>query len=164
MKKITYLIFSLILLIVINGCAGYKPIFSSTNVQFEISDYSLEGNKILGNKIYLKLHNLSKAKRKSQDIRNISLLINVSENKNATVKDSTGKILEYKITLNVKVEIKDFLTEDNILNETFVSSTSYKVQDQYSETVNLENSSVKNLIENTYQKLLIKLSENIITK
>ena len=35
MKKIVGPIFSLILLIFINGCAGYEPIFGSKNLQFE---------------------------------------------------------------------------------------------------------------------------------
>ena len=61
MKKITYFIFSfIILLILINGCTGYKPIFSSTNLQFKIADYSIEGNKVLGKKIYYKYHNIVK--------------------------------------------------------------------------------------------------------
>jgi len=49
MKKITYPILSFIILVFINGCSGYEPIFGSTNLQFEIADYSIEGNKILGN-------------------------------------------------------------------------------------------------------------------
>ena len=56
MKKIAYPIFSFILLIFFNGCAGYEPIFSSTNLQFEIADYSIEGNKILENKIAQGFH------------------------------------------------------------------------------------------------------------
>ena len=63
MKKIVGPIFSLILLIFIDGCAGYEPIFGSTNLQFKIADYSIEGNKILGNKIYSKLYNLSQSKK-----------------------------------------------------------------------------------------------------
>ena len=55
MKKIAHPIFLFILLIFINGCAGYEPIFASTKLQFKISDYSIEGNKILGNKIYYKV-------------------------------------------------------------------------------------------------------------
>ena len=55
MKKITHLILSIALLIFINGCADYKPIFGTTKLQFEISDHTIEGNKILGNKIYSKL-------------------------------------------------------------------------------------------------------------
>ena len=44
MKKITYLIVSIILLNLIYACAGYKPIFS-TNIQFEIANYSIKSNK-----------------------------------------------------------------------------------------------------------------------
>ena len=49
MKKIANLIFIILFLIFISGCSGYKPIFASKNLQFQISDYSIEGNKILGN-------------------------------------------------------------------------------------------------------------------
>ena len=44
MKKKAYPIFSFILLIIINGCTGYEPIFGSTNLQFKIADYSILGN------------------------------------------------------------------------------------------------------------------------
>ena len=161
MKKIIYPIFSFILLLVINGCAGYEPIFGSTNLQFEIADYSIEGNKVLGNKIYSKLYSISKSTKDDQNVKHIDLLIKVSKDKNATFKNSAGKILEYKITLNTKVEMKDFVTDNEILNETFISSLTYKVQSQYSDTVNLENRSIETLINNTYQKLLTKLSQNI---
>ena len=69
MKKITYFIYSFIFLILLNGCAGYKPIFDSSNLQFKIADYSIEGNKILGKKIYSKLHNLSKSIKDDQNVR-----------------------------------------------------------------------------------------------
>ena len=145
MKKIVYPIFAFILLVIIYGCSGYEPIFSSKNLQFKIADFSIEGNKILGNKIYSKLHVLSQSTKDDKNVRKIDLLILVSKDKNATVKDSTGKILEYKIILSTEVYIKDFKTGDKILNETFVSSATYKVQDQQSETVNLENKSINNV-------------------
>ena len=164
MKKIVYPIFSFILLIFIGGCAGYEPIFGSTNLQFEIADYSIEGNKILGNKIYSKLYNLSQSKKDDHNLRNVDLVIKVSKNKNATVKNSDGKILEYKITLNTDIKVTDFITKDNILNQIFTSSITYKVQNKYSDTVNLENKSIENLLNTTYQELLIRLAQNIITK
>ena len=164
MKKITYLTFSFILLIFINGCAGYKPIFSSTNLQFKIASYSIEGDKILGNKIYSMLYSLSESKKDNQNTRNINFIINISKDKNATTKDSAGKILEYKITLNTEVNVTDFLTKDKILNQTFVSSITYKVQDIYSDTVNSENKSIENLLNKTYQELVIKLAQNITLK
>ena len=161
MKKIAYPIFSFILLIFINGCTGYEPIFGSKNLQFKIADFSIEGNKILGNKIYSKLYGISKSTKDDQNVRNIDLLIKVSKDKHATSKNSAGKILEYKIILNTEVEIKDFATDNEILNKTFISSLTYKVQSLYSDTVNLEKKTIENLINKTYQKLLIKLSQNI---
>ena len=164
MKKVIYPIFSFILLLFINGCAGYEPIFGSTNLQFEIADYSIEGNKILGNKIYSKLYSLSKSKKDDQNLRNVDLTIKVSKDKNATVKDSAGKILEYKITLKTDIKVTDFLTKDKILEQIFISSLTYRVQNKYSDTVNLENKSTENLLNKTYQELVTKLAQNIITK
>ena len=164
MKKIIGPIFSLILLIFVDGCTGYKPIFSSTNLHFKIADYSIEGNKILGNKIYSKLYNLSQSKKDDNDLRNVDLIIKVSKDKNATVKNSDGQILEYKITLNTDVKIADFITKDKILNQIFTSSLTYKVQDNYSDTVNLENRSIEDLLNKTYQELVVRLAQNIITE
>ena len=38
MKKISYLTFCLVFLTFIGGCTGYKPIFGTSNLKFEI-DY-----------------------------------------------------------------------------------------------------------------------------
>ena len=161
MKKIVYPIFSFILLLFINGCAGYEPIFGSTNLQFEIADYSIEGNKILGNKIYSKLYSLSKSKKDDQNLRRVDLVIKVSKDKNVTTKDSAGKILQYKITLNTDIKVTDFITKDKILNQIFVSSLTYKVQDKYSDTVDLENRSIEDLLNKTYQELVTRLAQNL---
>ena len=164
MKKVIYPIFSFILLLFINGCAGYEPIFGSTNLQFEIADYSIEGNKILGNKIYSKLYSLSKSKKDDQNLRRVDLVIKVSKDKNVTTKDGAGKILQYKITLNTDIKVTDFITKDKILNQIFISSQIYKVQNKYSDTVDLENQTIENLLNKTYQELVTKLAQNIITK
>ena len=94
----------------------------------------------------------------------ISISIEVFKDKVATVKNSKGKILEYKISLNSNINIKNYLTNDRILNKNFNPSLSYKVQDQYSETVKLENTTIENLINKIYQDLIIHLSEKMLTK
>ena len=66
MKKIPYLFISFIILINIGACAGYEPIFGSSNLEFKISEYSISGDKKLGNKIYSKLYNLSQSVKKLQ--------------------------------------------------------------------------------------------------
>ena len=161
-KKIS-LIFLSIFFILSNGCAGYKPIYSNSNLEFKIVDYTIKGDKRLGNKIYSKLYNLSRTKKNLDSDKSIILLIDTSLNKNETSKDSSGKVLEYKLTLIAKIEILDFLSNDRILNQAFVSSLSYKVQSQYSETIKLENSSIEDLIDKTYKDLLVKLVQNINT-
>ena len=160
MKKIFYLLISFIILINIGACAGYKPIFGSSNLEFKIAEYSISGDKKLGNQIYSKLYNLSRSTKKTSETKNIYLLINVSKDKSATAKDSTGKILGYRIDLSASITIKDVMTGNEILNENFSISSVYKAQDQYSKTIKLENQTTQNLINNIYQDLLIKLSAN----
>ena len=164
MKKITSIIVLFILFICIDSCTGYKPIFGSSNLKFEIADYSIGGDKKLGNQIYSKLYNFSQSNNNQENIIKIFIAINVLKAKNATVKNSAGEILEYKINLNTTVIVKNYLTDDKILDSKFALSSSYKVQDQYSETIKLENKSTEDLINLTYQELLIKLSENILLK
>ena len=162
MKKIFYSIFILAVFILINQCAGYKPIFSTTNLQFKIAEHEIKGNKLLGNKLYSRLHILSKSKNNEQNIRNIKLIINVKKTKSATSKDSSGKILEYKISLNTKVEAKDYITDKSILNQNFNSSLNYKIQSKYTDTLTLEGKTTDDLINKTYQDILFNLSKNII--
>jgi len=160
MKKITYLIISIIFLIFINACAGYKPIYT-TNLQLKIADYSIKSNNKLGRQIYNKLYNLLKSNENNTEARSVTIAIDAIKNKDATAKDGAGKILEYKITLNSNIIIKDYLTNDEILNRSFSYSSTYKVQDLYSETKKLENKSIINLINKTHQNLLFKMSEII---
>ena len=161
MKNIYKLIIPIIALILLNQCSGYKPIFSTQNLQFKIDSYSIKGNKILGNKLYSKLHNISKSNKNNQNVVAVNLIIDIKKDKESTTKSSAGKVLEYKITLSTQVEVLDAYTDDIILKQNFVSSSTYKVQEQYSSTLNLENQSIENLIDKIYQELLNNLSENI---
>ena len=105
MKKIAYLT---LILIFLNNCTGYKPIFSSGNLQFEIAEYSINGDKILGNKLYSRLKKISKSEENNQNVRSINLQIKSSTDKKATSKDSAGNILAYRITLITEIKVKDF--------------------------------------------------------
>ena len=84
MKKIAPHIVLFILFILINSCTGYKPIFSSSNLQFEIADYLIGGDKKLGNQIYSKLYNFSRSNKSQEDITSIFLTINVVKEKSGT--------------------------------------------------------------------------------
>ena len=160
MKKNFYIILPYILIILISGCAGYEPIFSSTSFKFKIANYSIVGEEIIGQRIYSKLYSAS-ASEKTDDVRNIEITLNIIKDKNETARNSAGKIIEYKITLNAEIVVEDFMTKDEVLNQAFTSSLSYKVQDKYSDTLKLENQTIENLANNIYEKLLIQLSEKL---
>ena len=162
MKKIYYYLILLVFLTNISACAGYKPIFGSTNLEFKIADYEITGNKKIGNQIYSRLYNLSQSTKGSSNVKNIYILINTSKNKSATSKNSAGKILAYKINLSTTVTVKDFMTDNQIFSERFDFGSYYNVQVRHSETIKLENRTLENLINKTYQDLLLKLSESIL--
>ena len=52
MKKLRNLLFIGLVYTLINSCSGYEPIFSSKNLQFQINDYEINGDQIIGNKIF----------------------------------------------------------------------------------------------------------------
>ena len=164
MKKIIYSTFILVAFILINQCSGYKPIFSTTDIQFKIVDKEIRGNKTLGNKLYSKLHFLSKSKNNENKITSIVIILDIEKTKLPTSKDSSGKILEHKINLNTNVEAKDYVTGKNILKQNFNSSLNYKVQNKYSDTLALERKTIDDLIDKNYQDILFNLSKNIIAK
>jgi outer membrane lipopolysaccharide assembly protein LptE/RlpB len=158
MKKINYFFVSTIIILFVNACVGYEPIFKSENLNFKIVDYEIKGDQRLGKRIYNKLYNFSKSNNNTEE-NNIFLSIKVLKNKQSTAKDRSGKILEYKINLNIEVVVKDVNKNNIIISINFNSSISYKAQNQFSETLKLENQSLNSLIENTYKDLLIVLSE-----
>ena len=164
MKKINCLILSFTLIIFANNCSGYKPIFSAQNIEFKIVNHFIEGDKTLGKNIYSKLYNSFKSNEDDPTVKNVSIFIKSSKDKKATSKNSAGKILEYRINLNTEIKVKDYVTDNEILNQTFIYTSTYKVQDQYSDTIKLENQSTQNLIDKTYQEILIKISQNITKK
>ena len=164
MKKINYLILSYVLLICISSCSGYKPIFGSQSIEFKIVEYSIEGDKTLGKNIYSKLYNSFKSNENDPAIKSVSILVKSSKDQKATSKNSAGKILEYRINLNTEIKVTDYVTDKEILNQTFTYSSTYKVQNQYSDTKKLERQSTENLINKTYQEIIIKLSQNITKK
>jgi hypothetical protein len=160
MKKIYSLILSFFLIIFINGCAGYKPLFNSSSLMINIKKHTIEGDQDLGKRIYLKLENLLKSKNK-KDKKNINLFLDISKNKQPTIKDKSGKITEYKITLNTIIIVKKYETEKLILNKNISNSINYTVQDQYSQSMIKENKAIEDLINQTYQEVLVILIQNI---
>ena len=69
--------------------------------------------------------------------------------------------MEYKITLKANIIVSEFINDNKFLAENLTASVTYKVQDQYSETIKLENKSIEDLLNKIYEEFLIKLSEKL---
>ena len=63
----------------------------------------------MGNRIYSKLYYLSKSNENNPEAKSISVIIKTTKDKSPAVKNSKGNVLEYRITLNSGIIIKDFL-------------------------------------------------------
>ena len=161
MKKTSYSLVIFIILTIINGCAGYEPIFGSSNLNFTVSDYSIKGDKKLGNAIYSKLYSLSKSNENIEGVKNIYVIIHASKEKEATAKNSAGNILGYRIMISTDITVKDLKTGKDILSKNFSYSLTYATQDQFSETTKLENQVIENLINKTYEDLLLNLTDKL---
>jgi len=157
MKKIIKVILPLLLIILINNC-GYTPIFNSanSNLNFEITEHVISGDTKTGNII---LSNLKRNLSSGENNRKIKVIINSSQSKVATTKSSTGKATAYRIKVKTNIEIIDYDMGNVILADTFSSSLNYKVQDQYSDTINVEEKTLKNILLRINQNLMIKISK-----
>ena len=164
MKKIKFPLTFFLLLLFVNSCTGYQPIFNQKNLNFKIIDYSIEGSEQLGKRINSKLQNLSKTTKNNQGATGIILNIKITKEKVATTKDSAGKILEYKINLNFQSNASNYLTNNTLLNKSFTISGTYKVQDQHSETIQIENKLITDLMDRAYEDLVINLSEGLLNE
>ena len=155
MKKLITLISSILIIVSVSGCGGYKPIFAIENINFQIANSLIKEDKKLGKKIYNKLFSLSKKDSSIPGTKLIDLTIEVTEREEATIKDSSGKIKEYKVYLNTIIVIKDYLTGNTLLNENITSSSNYKIQNTRSETLSLKNKTIDTLSNNNFEKLLV---------
>ena len=163
MKIVNYLALSCFFttFIFFNSCGGYKPIFNSTNLNFEISSHLVSGDIRLGNQLYTKINKSAQKNKDQKSPYNFNIFINILKNKEATVKNTTGKILEYKIILNTNFKAEDAFTKEEFINSQLTYSTTYKIREKHFDTIKAENKAVENLIDKIYQELLISLSEII---
>ena len=161
MKKNIKIIYLIFLLNLAYSCVGYEPTFKSSTLNFKIEEYKIEGDKNTAEKIYSSLKRAGTYKSNNNDAILIDFFIKTSKTNIATIKDSAGKTKEYKIILKAKIKISDYLSNNILINETFETSSSYKVQDNYSDTVLLENKSIENLTDTMFINILNKLSIKI---
>ena len=127
---------------------GFKPIFSSKEVNFKI-------NKIESNKKIEIIENRLSSLNTNNPKFFYDLVIDYSESKSILSKDSQGKslLLRIKIKINLKVIENDKV----LLKKDYFSNFDYQNLDKKFELSEYENEIRKNMFEEIASKILIDL-------
>ena len=134
---------------------GYTPIFSKKDVNFSIDNIELLGDKDVKKKIN---NALSKYKNKPDKEKKISLVITNLKNTSIASKNLKGEAQTNRIDIDVNVKIN--LAENNIVEKNFSKSSIYDILDRKSEQKLVENK----LIENLSNEIALQIIFEILKK
>ena len=99
--------------LILFGCSGYKPIFSTKDLTFNIAKIENTDNNKITKQI---INSIRSYKLDDTDKKSYSLKIISTKKNNITSRDSKGDPLTYRLVLNA--EIKIFNDNSNILLNT----------------------------------------------
>ncbi len=139
MNKIS--IIFVFILILTYGC-GYTPIYSTKELNFVINNIDLEGERNINKIINQRLKNYSKNKQ-AKNIYDIGIASSLE--KKITTKDKKGNPTQFSIKLIVAVSVNDSFNQ--IEQQTFRESSSYKNNENKFDLKNYEDSLVQNMSE-----------------
>ena len=139
MNKIS--IIFVFILILTYGC-GYTPIYSTKELNFVINNINLEGERNINKIINQRLKNYSKNKQ-AKNIYDIEIASSLE--KKITTKDKKGNPTQFSIKLIVAVSVNNSFNQ--IEQQTFRESSSYKNNENKFDLKNYEDSLVQNMSE-----------------
>ena len=145
-------------IIMLSACS-YKPIFSESNYNFEISEIIFSGeryiNRIIKNKLDLIKNEKEQGKKK------YNLLIQTNKKKLIVSKDSKGDPLKFDIIITTYYEIsseKELLFKKELTKNNVYNNDVDKFKLEQNEKIILENLSEK--ISETIVSSIINLDDN----
>ena len=147
MKKL--LIFAIIILL--NNCSGYNPIFSSKEINFYIEEIKINNdNKLIRNLVKnLKPYTINNNKKK------IFLELNLEIKEKVTLRDEKGDMSQEE--MKIILEIKSLLPDKSTKNFQFVETFVFNNQSNKFELNQYKKSIQATLIDKIYQDLILKL-------
>ena len=142
----------LILVLFLTGCSGYKPVFSTKDVNFFINQIIITDNDKISYKIKKKMKPYSS--ENTNKIK-INLSINSSKEVKIIAKDNKGDALMFNLVINSSIEIlsNDMVEKKYQFTEkfTFKNQTNKFELDQYKRSLEDE------LIDKIFEKLILNL-------
>ena len=154
MTKLKKIFILLTFFLFFSNC-GYTPIFSKKDVNFSIENIEFLGNKDIQEKISRALFSY---KNKPDKEKKISLVITNSKNTTIASKNSKGEAQTNRI--NVDVNVKIILAENNFVEKNFNKSSIYTVIDRKSEQKLIENKLIENLSSEIALQIILEILKN----
>ena len=135
-----------ILIILFTYSCGYQPIYLNKNLKnYEFSKIFLEGNKDINTKVI----NSISIKENKLDKNLNELLLKSNLTTTETSKDSKGKVLTYRSTINIDFTIKK--NETIIKNKLFTKDVSYNNKENKFDLVEYQNELIANLVNRSVE-------------
>ena len=147
MKKI----FIVIILLILNNCAGYKPIFSSKDVNFYIGEIIIkEDNELIRNIVKnLKPYTIQNDKQR------ITLELNLNIKEAITLKDAKGNTVSEE--MEIVLEVKTSLENNDQINFNFSEKFTFNNQSNKFELNQYKKRIQITLVEKIHQDLIMRL-------
>ena len=147
MKKI----FIVIILLILNNCAGYKPIFSSKDVNFYIGEIIIkEDNKLIRNIVKnLKPYTIQNDKQR------ITLELSLNIKEAITLKDAKGNTVSEE--MEIVLEVKTSLENNDQINFNFSEKFTFNNQSNKFELNQYKKKIQLTLVEKIHQDLIMRL-------
>ena len=139
-KKIT--IISITFFSILLCSCGFKAVHQKENNLIFLQNIKVTGEKRLAN--FLKNNILLVSNQDSKNKYNA--VIKIDKQKNSKIKDIAGKVTRYNLVLSATIELTN-IDNDEKLNKTFIRSLDYDIAKIHSDTINNENTAIKNIIQ-----------------
>ena len=145
-------LFLFVLLVLVYSC-NYKPLLNKDSLgQLNFKIIEISGDKRITQIVVNKL-NITRNKT-----GNLALFIHGKKNTSVSNKSTTGKALEYSVTLSYRVEVKNNLTGKTIYSKNTSNTENYKASSMYSDTINDEKKIIENISSLVAKQIINEIS------
>ena len=146
MKKILLII----LILVLNNCSGYQPIFSNKQFDYYISEITNINNDNISNQLIRSLdpYKIDNGKQK------IALELKSEINENVVSRDTKGDPLVYEIKIEVEMNV---INNEKDKKLRFIENFSFNNQSNKFELSQYKNNLIENLTQRIFEKILLSL-------
>lgn len=141
----------IVIFIFIASCNGYKPLLSSSDIDFQLSNIEYNNSDKLSKKLSKKLSNFAQ----QNSNKKIKLQLNSTIEDKVLSKDKKGNplILELSLTTEIKIISNANIIDNFTLNERF----SFNNQSNKFDLKQYKNTITNNLTDKIFDKIILKL-------